>query len=112
MKIVFLCGCLEPDFDGVGDYTRILASQLISQGIDAMIISLNDNYVVDQYEGQQVVNAITIPVVRLPAGRSLKDRLFKAKMWIDQFDPDWLSLQFVIYSYHPKGTPFALGPKL
>ena len=34
MKIVFICGCLEPGKDGVGDYTRRLSAELIDHGVD------------------------------------------------------------------------------
>jgi hypothetical protein len=42
----------------------------------------------------------------------MNKKLVFAKAYIDDFDPDWLSLQFVIFGYHPKGLPFGLGRKL
>ncbi|WP_411826050.1 hypothetical protein [Luteolibacter sp. AS25] len=35
-----------------------------------------------------------------------------AKAWIDRFSPDWVSLQFVPYAFHPKGLCFALPSSL
>ena len=41
MKLIFICGSLEPGRDGVGDYTRRLAGELIRQGHQIAIIALN-----------------------------------------------------------------------
>jgi len=34
------------------------------------------------------------------------------KKFIEDFDPEWLSLQFVIFGFHPKGLPFGLSNQL
>ena len=44
MKIIFLCNSLEQGCDGVGDYTRLLACELISKGHTASAIALNDKF--------------------------------------------------------------------
>ena len=87
MKILFLCGSLEPGKDGVGDYTRRLAGELIRQGHEAAI-------------------------VRIPSMFSAKKRFSLASGFINSFDPEWLSLQFVPYSFNVKGLPFGLAGKL
>jgi glycosyltransferase involved in cell wall biosynthesis len=112
MKIVFLCSCLEPGRDGVGDYTRRLASELIRQGHFSTVLSLNDKYISDKYCNIQHSEGIDLPVLRLPAIWAMKIRLNHAKKYIDDFDPDWLSLQFVIFGFHPKGLPIGLGSQL
>ena len=106
MKIVFLCSCLEPGRDGVGDYTRRLAAELIRQGHFSTIVSLNDKYISDKFNDIQHSEGTDLPVLRLPASLDMKVRLKYAKMYIDDFDPDWLSLQFVIFGFHRKGLPF------
>lgn len=112
MKIVFLCSSLEPGRDGVGDYTRRLASELIRQGHSSAALSLNDRYISDKFIGIQQSENTELSVLRLPASWDLKVRLEHAKTYIDDFDPDWLSLQFVIFGFHRKGLPFRLANQL
>jgi glycosyltransferase involved in cell wall biosynthesis len=109
MKILFLCGSLEPGHDGVGDYTRILAAEMIRTGHDARAISLNDAYLDEELECLQFYGDIQVPVLRLPIRWPARRRFRDAKKWIDEFDPDWISLQFVIFSFHSKGLPIRLS---
>ncbi len=106
---MFLCGCLEPGRDGVGDYSRKLAGEFIRQGNEVSVISLNDPYIrnmhhEDQYDGKE-----HIPVVRLSSDLEKKEKVTAACLWIDKFDPDLLSLQYVPFSFHKKGIPFGIG---
>jgi hypothetical protein len=112
MKIAFICTSLEPGRDGVGDYTRRLAVEVIRQGHYSVALSLNDKYVFDEFKGIQQSESTDLPVLRLPAAWSMKARINHAKKYIDDFNPDWLSLQFVIFGYHYKGLPFGLGRQL
>jgi hypothetical protein len=112
MKIIFLCSSLEPGRDGVGDYTRRLASELIRQGHSTAALSLNDKYISDKFNGIQQSENTELSVLRLPASWDLKIRFEQAKKYIDDFDPDWLSLQFVIFGFHRKGLPFGLANQL
>lgn len=109
MKLLFLCGSLEEGRDGVGDYTRLFAGELIKNGHDIKIIAINDQALNDVFIGNQFVNGVDIPVLRLPAIMPRKIRFRYADECIKKFDPDWLSLQFVIFSFHPKGLPFGLN---
>lgn len=114
MKIAFLCGCLEPGRDGVGDYTRKLAGQLLPLGHSAVLVALNDPSVTEATEQAQPAEAgaTPLPTLRLPAAWPLEQRLAHAKTWLDAANPDVLSLQFVLFSFHPKGLPFGLAPLL
>jgi len=106
MKILFLCGSLEPGKDGVGDYTRRLAGELIRQGHQCGIIAVMDKDVQEiAYETQD----INIPVFRLPFKNGFALNSKEAKGWVDAFDPDWISLQYVCFSFHSKGLPFGFG---
>jgi hypothetical protein len=108
LRIAFLCGSLEPGFDGVGDYTRRLAGELTKQGHSTVIIALHDKTVPDKLEEKQTVDNIELPVLRIPAHYSSKKRFRSAGEWIRTFNPDWLSLQYVPYSFQNKGLPFGL----
>jgi hypothetical protein len=112
MKIIFLCGSLDPGKDGVGDYTRRLAGELIRQGHNAAIIALNDKIINAVTQTEQESDGTNIPVLRLPSNISNKGRYGYAENYIKDFNPEWLSLQFVPYSFHKKGLPFGLGKRL
>lgn len=112
MKIVFICGSLEPGRDGVGDYTRILAGELIRLGHEISVIALNDRHISHEVESFQESASFQIPVLRLSFRLDMNQRFRRAGLWIDNFDPDWISLQFVPFSFHPKGLPVGLSKAL
>jgi glycosyltransferase involved in cell wall biosynthesis len=112
MKIIFLCGSLEPGHDGVGDYVRRLAGELIRQGHQVAAVALNDWSVSDIINSTQQAEGTYVEVLRVPALWTEKDRFKYAKKWIYAFDPEWLSLQFVPFSFHPKGLPLKLSNQL
>jgi hypothetical protein len=109
MKIIFLCGSLEPGKDGVGDYTRRLAGELIRQGHQCGILAIMDKGVKDIIEENQYSEHVNIPVLRLPYNKGSVLNCKEAKNWLDRFNPDWISLQYVPFSFHRKGLPFSLG---
>lgn len=112
MKILFLCGSLVPGRDGVGDYTRRLACELIRQGHQASIIALNDRLSDKPLVTAQLADGIQVSVLRLPVQITAKEKFKHAENFIMEFDPEWLSLQFVPFSYQNKGLPFGLGKRL
>lgn len=112
MRIIFICGSLEPGKDGVGDYTRRLCGELIKQGISVGILSYNDKYIINKIEDFQQSEQDDIPVLRIPHTWKSKTRCKEAKDWIALHNPEWLSLQFVPYAYHNKGLPLSLGSQL
>lgn len=112
MRIIFICGSLEPGRDGVGDYTRRLAGELIRQENQVALLALNDRSINGIIMGKQEQDGVNIKVLRLGANESAGDRLFYARKWIDKLDPEWLSLQYVPYSFQNKGLPWTLSKKL
>ena len=123
MKIAFLTSCLEPGRDGVGDYTRRLAEECDRQGHQVCLIALNDPYV-----GKTVC---THGMLRLPiggdaipgvqghgdtwgrtSGTMSPPSIEIAHDFIREFSPDFVSLQFVCYGFHPKGIDFRLAGRL
>lgn len=101
MKILFICGCLEPGKDGVGDYILLLSKELILKGIEPVIIALNDPYVFDEKEDLREFASY-----RLPSGTAWSSKVNKTKEWIDKNQPDHIIWQFVIYAYHPRGLAY------
>lgn len=109
-RVCFFCGCLEPGKDGVGDYTRRLAGELIRQGQDAFIVSLNDRQLDGMFwEGEQKDGDEAIPVLRMSNELSWRRRLERSKLFLRDLRPTWLSLQFVPFSFHDRGLAVNLS---
>lgn len=109
MKIVFICGSLEPGKDGVGDYTRRLAAAIIKNGYKATLIALRDKYVAEFVSNFQDTEGTSVPILRLPAKFPTEIILKRCKEYISVFNPDWISLQYVPFSFQDKGLPFGLS---
>lgn len=112
MKIIFICGSLEPGHDGVGDYTRRLTGELFRQGHVISLIALNDTSVDAIKEEFQESEGNIIPVLRIPNNTKPKERFSRSKQYIADFNPEWLSLQYVPFSFQKKGLPFGLAGQL
>ena len=112
LSIVFICGSLQPGKDGVGDYTRRLASEIIRQGNGASIIALNDTFCKGIKNENQISDNISISTLRLSSNTSIKERIYQAKFWINERNTDWVSLQYVPYSFNTKGIPLKLAIQL
>ena len=111
-RIIFICGSLETGKDGVGDYTRRLACELARQDMEVKIVALNDRYIESECFGLQQDGNTFVSVVRLPYSTSWDVRFQCLKEIITSFKPDWISLQFVIFTFHKKGLPFNLAHKI
>jgi hypothetical protein len=112
MRLAFLCSSLEPGKDGVGDYTRRLAGELIRQGHPSVAVALHDPHLSKPVVEQQPVEGTAVTVLRLPSQLPWSQRTIEAHAWLDTFAPDWISLQFVPFGFHPKGLCFGLGKSL
>jgi len=115
MNILFICGSLEPGRDGVGDYTRRLAAALINMGHIAGVVSLNDSKSditpVNNKEYQEQDGA-KVPVLRLNKHLPWKQKEVAVQQMMTEYKPDWISLQYVPYSFNSKGCPVMLGYRL
>lgn len=108
MNIIFICGSAEPGKDGVGDYTRRLCGELIKTGHDAQIIALCDQEATSFIRTSQEVEGTEILVNRISKSTNINQRRIWTQDILINFQPNWISLQFVPYSYNPKGLPFWL----
>jgi len=97
VKIIFLCSGLEPGRDGVGDYIRRLAAALIRLGHPAAAIAINDKHISEKVDDFQVSENVSLPILRIPAKCAAKERFGLAKKYIDSFNPEWLSLQYIMF---------------
>ena len=112
MNIIFLCGALEPGRDGVGDYSRKLAGALVQEGHQVALAAMNDGYVSTATVGSQPTDGSALSVLRVPASWSAAQRFGRAKKWIEQIKPEWVSVQFVPYAFHSKGLPYGFTQDL
>jgi hypothetical protein len=101
MRVTFLTGSLEPGKDGVGDYTRLLAQECTRAGVLSQAIALADRHV---ERSVQTTAAEGVEVLRLPDSIPWTARIDDAARRIRAFEPDWVSVQFVPFSYHRWGV--------
>jgi hypothetical protein len=112
MKIVFICSSLEPRCDGVGDYVRRFAGELIRQGHDVAAVAIYEHQLKEPFQGTQLTGEVDLSVLRLPAQMDSSERFKQAGEWINHLNPEWLSLQFVPFAFNQKGLTFGLAKKL
>jgi hypothetical protein len=112
MRILFLCGCLEPGHDGVGDYTRRLGAELVRQGNEVLAIAIMDKFSTEELQEEQPAENTLLSVIRIPRSYTQDLVLNRLSEEVTNFRPDWISLQFVPFSFHPKGLPLWMINKL
>jgi glycosyltransferase involved in cell wall biosynthesis len=111
VKIIFLCGSLEPGRDGVGDYCLTLAAELCLSGHLCLCISINDRWINHSSlhcDNNLSLTHSSVRVIRLSSSDTWNQKRLLLCDIVRDFQPDWFSLQYVPYSYHLKGLPFSL----
>ncbi|MFV5690289.1 hypothetical protein ACM55M_16885 [Flavobacterium sp. ZT3R25] len=109
MNILFICGSAEPGKDGVGDYIRRLCGELSRIGHQAQILSLCDKHADLFFTETQFVEGSSVIVSRIPMGSSYNQQMAWSQEILNAANVDWISLQFVPYSFDSKGLPFWLS---
>jgi hypothetical protein len=92
MRIAFITGGLE---GGVADYTRNLAKQCELLGHPCCIVAL--------YDAGVTASVCSEQELRLPAIQPWRERVALAQQFLDRFEADWLSFQFVCFGFDNKG---------
>jgi hypothetical protein len=95
--------------DGVGDYTRLLALEVVAQGHSCYLLSVADSHVAQVSAGEFGALGGLVPYLRLPAGEPWAERVRVAKAFAKQVAPDWISWQIVPYGFDARGLSFGLG---
>jgi len=108
MKILFICGSLEPGSDGVGDYTCRMAGELIRQGHQSCVVGLNDKFILTSKREIRKDEETPVNILRIPTRMSWQNKKKIAASFIAEFNPQIASLQFVPYGFHSKGIPIRL----
>ena len=102
-RILFFCGCIEPGFDGIGDYTTRLAIDCQKKSIDVSIIALSDSFI----KTTPLYSNYPFKTLRLPKSNDLNIWKSLVKKFISEFNPDIISLQFMPYSLNKRGMVFS-----
>lgn len=90
-----------------------LADELVQRGHEIMVVSLRDNFVkTPALSERQVSGGLFYMVRRVPSHLPWVEGVAFAKEEIDRFGPEWVSIQFVTYTYNPKGLVHGLYGKL
>jgi hypothetical protein len=105
MKIVFIYKTLVLDRDGASDQIRRLAGELMKQGHEVAAVGLYDTFLTESFDGFQNADGANLPVLRVPSVWTATRRFDIAGKWIREFNPDWVSLHFVNFAFHPYGLP-------
>lgn len=107
--ILFLCGSLQPGADGIGDYTRRLAGELAKNGKTLRLLAYNDRHISESIAETQNCEGIDIAVLRLPAKMAESLKTEKIKAWLKGAQPEWVSVQYVLYAFQDRGLPFSFA---
>jgi hypothetical protein len=108
LRVTIVCGSLDPGRDGVGDYSRVLACALAERGHHIELLSLADRNI---KASTASVDASGIRMLRTNAAErpadwtAIRDHIVGAR-------PDFLSFQFVPWSYGHRGVSLNLGSHL
>ena len=96
VRIAFITACLEPGRDGVGDYSRTLARHCADQGHDCSLLALNDHAAGTDVSGD-------VHEMRVTGALHWREKIARAEEFLNARRPDWISLQFVLYGWNPRG---------
>jgi hypothetical protein len=106
MNLLFVCTSLEPGRDGVGDYTRLLASGCADAGHNCALLAINDEHLSDSepvVHSTQSERGHSFSVLRLSPSKTWTARFEHAQAFANAHAPEWVSWQVVPYGFHPKG---------
>lgn len=109
MTVLFICSSAEPGRDGVGDYTRRLAAELLRQGHNAWMIGLHDKHLTTSTATEnQSDGGHEVTVLRFSSSLTWTKRITEAAQFVKSIDPDWISLQYVSYGFDTQGLAWRL----
>jgi hypothetical protein len=106
LRIAFVTSSLERGKDGVGDYTRALGEECKRRGHEVFFLGLHDRHLAAEVQDTEP------NLRRLPATSPWLERVQRAAACFEEWQPQWLSLQFVPYGFHDKGLAWKLADYL
>src|SRR5206468_501323 len=94
------------------DYVRRLGGELITQGHQVGLVAINDRNITNITKALQTEGENKITALQIPSHLTWPQKTTYAKQFIDEFSPEWLSIQLTLFSYHYKGLPTRLAISL
>ena len=85
-----------------------LASEMVHRGARVSILAINDRFIHKQTEITEAVDLNTISCLRIPHQISNKEKLKITQTFVQKHNPEWISLQYVPFSFNDKGIPYRL----
>lgn len=108
MRILFIVASYQTNKDGVADYTALLAKECTALGHTLAVLAWNDGFVKSESEFSE-----NVPInLRLSSTLPQKQKKVLAEEFIQNFQPDVVSIQMVCFGFHPRGFVFGLGKVL
>ena len=108
LRLLFVCGSLEPGRDGVGDYSRRLAEALLARDYAVRLVATHDKQAATVTTELQPAGDYSVATLRIPYATPTSERQRLLQGAVDAFAPDWLSLQYVPHGFNKYGLPFDL----
>ncbi|MFN9546612.1 MAG: hypothetical protein ACK6AD_06035 [Cyanobacteriota bacterium] len=109
LSILFISGAFEIGRCGVSDQFFLLSKALSRHGVVITCIALNDSCT--DIDLPLLVNRSRIDginILRFSSAFPWRLRSNALRAEINDFKPDWISLQYVPFAFHSKGLPFCL----
>lgn len=75
---------------------------------EVMLLSLNDKFILTTWGSSERNVDFNLSIKRISSKYKRKTRFSLAQKYIDEFRPEWISLQYVPYSFHKKGMDIFL----
>jgi len=108
-KVLFICGSLEPDKDGVGDYVWKLATSLLASGFSCTCVSLSDEFVTPKTSITELTDfPNVISRYRISASSSWREKLKLLNTIAIKEKPSFISFHYGPYTYSSRGVPIRL----
>lgn len=108
-RIAIITAHLNKEYDGVADYSRLLADELVRQGHQVLLIGImqQESAWIRTVHDNSAANGHSI--ADSPAISDYQNRLDHARNIIRKFDPDLVSFQYVSFSFGRYGLPRTIG---
>jgi glycosyltransferase involved in cell wall biosynthesis len=104
MKILFITREFPPIVDGVGDYTFHLATELAKRNFEILVVCSRSEAIEQNLSAE-------LPFKLKPIVKDWTLRGIEVlKTEIRQFQPDWISIQYVPHGFHSKAIPLFFIP--
>lgn len=102
-RIVIITADIEITGDGVADYSRLLSAEMVRQGHEVLLIGLM------QKSGTWIRFLPENSEYQINRELQWNDRIETVRQTIERFSPDFISFQYVCFSFGRYGMPLTIG---